>query len=76
VDNHLVFPLARQLDKAGVPFVFTSGNPGIEMPLDLYGRAFLFKPYRPRDLLRTLATVLRDSRANGGTAGLPDASAA
>lgn len=57
VDNHLVFPVARKLGIAGVPFMFMSGTPGTAVPSEFRGHPFLFKPYRPRDMLRTLSTL-------------------
>ena len=50
-----VFPVAFELARRGVPFIFVSGYDSHNLPEAWRGRPILKKPFRPRDLARNMA---------------------
>lgn len=64
LDCHLtdgpVWPFARRLQDAGIPFLFASGNDGHGIPADLAGRPTLGKPFSGDALGRALALLEAD----------------
>jgi len=49
-----VFPVARELAKRSIPFVFVSGYALANLPEEWKGRPTLQKPFRPEDLARNM----------------------
>lgn len=48
------FPVARELAKRSIPFVFVSGYTSAKLPKEWEGRPILQKPFRPEDLARSM----------------------
>jgi DNA-binding response OmpR family regulator len=55
------FPVARELARRGVPFVFVTGYAETEIPDDLRGSTVLRKPVRPETLIARLRSMLTSS---------------
>jgi len=59
LDNNIagteVFPVASELARRSVPFIFVSGYDSHNLPEAWRGRPILKKPFRPRDLARNMA---------------------
>jgi FOG: CheY-like receiver len=51
------FPVARALAKAGIPFLFLSGDHPDHLPSEFAGSPYLCKPVAVRDLMHTLEHV-------------------
>jgi len=49
-----VFPVASELARGGVPFIFVSGYDSQNLPEAWRGRPILKKPFRSRDLARNM----------------------
>lgn len=66
LDCHLndgpVWPFARRLQEAGIPFLFASGNDGHGIPADLAGWPTLGKPFSGDALGRALTRLEADGR--------------
>ncbi|MEX2482198.1 MAG: response regulator [Gammaproteobacteria bacterium] len=58
LSGETVYPVARRLDDAGVPFVFATGYGAGGLHEAWAGRPVLQKPFRCDELGRALATVL------------------
>lgn len=57
VAGEKVYPVAEELDRRGVPFIFVTGYVGIEVRADYRNRPLLKKPFRVRDLERSLQAL-------------------
>jgi len=57
--GELVYPLAEELARQGIPFLFLSGYEAINVPQSFRGHARLAKPADPAILLRAVQTLLR-----------------
>jgi DNA-binding response OmpR family regulator len=55
-----VFPVACELAKRSIPFVFVSGYTSVKLPKEWEGRPTLQKPFRPEDLARNMKAFSRD----------------
>ncbi len=53
-----VWPIARELQQEGIPFVFVSGDCHKGLPEDLSGAACLHKPAQADAILATISTVI------------------
>jgi DNA-binding response OmpR family regulator len=52
------FPVARELARRGVPFVFVTGYTHADLPEDLRERPVLKKPVHPADLIARLRSLV------------------
>lgn len=52
-----VWPVARQLQERGIPFIFATGDGGHGVPADLHGAPILGKPYLFDALQRKLTDL-------------------
>ena len=65
-----VFPVASELARRSVPFIFVSGYDPDNLPEAWRGRPILKKPFRPRDLARNMAKAFANRHYRWGqTAG-------
>lgn len=55
------YPLAHELARRGIPFVFVTGYEASRLPSEHRGRPMLRKPFRPADLERVMAAALAAS---------------
>jgi len=62
------FPLADVLAVLGIPFVFVSGLSSALMPYTHRDRPLFDKPYEVRDVIATLARLLRPAASPGPAA--------
>ncbi|HEX5508282.1 MAG TPA: response regulator [Pseudolabrys sp.] len=60
-----VFPVARELAKRSIPFVFVSGYGAGNLPQEWRDRPTLQKPFDPRDLARSMAKTFAKRRMSG-----------
>lgn len=58
VQNEWVFPVARALESAGIPFLFLTAYSRESIPAEYRGRPFLQKPHEPKVLIETIAHLL------------------
>jgi DNA-binding response OmpR family regulator len=58
-----VFPVARELARRGIPFVFVSGYDCRTLPQEWRGRPSLQKPFQPADLARSMRAFANRARA-------------
>jgi DNA-binding response OmpR family regulator len=61
----LVWPVARQLIEQSVPFLFITGDPGIQLPPGLENCQILVKPFDQGTLEHAIAAILPESRQTG-----------
>jgi DNA-binding response OmpR family regulator len=57
--GELVYPLAEELARQGIPFLFLSGYEAVNIPASFRGHARLAKPADPAVLRRSVQTMLR-----------------
>jgi CheY-like chemotaxis protein len=57
--GELVFPVAEELARRGVPFVFVTAHPRTMIPPGLRDRPLIEKPYSDRALASALADAVR-----------------
>jgi DNA-binding response OmpR family regulator len=55
------FPVARELARRGIPFVFVTGYADTQLPDDLEGSLVLSKPIHPTALVAQLRSILSRS---------------
>ncbi len=60
-----VFPVARELAKRSIPFVFVSGYGAANLPQEWRDRPMLQKPFNPRDLAQSMAKAFAKRRKSG-----------
>jgi DNA-binding response OmpR family regulator len=56
--GELVFPVAEELARRGVPFIFVTAHPRSALPPSLRDRPFVEKPYSDRELSEALAYAI------------------
>ena len=57
--DQLIFPVAAELERRGIPFIFATGyEDGSALPADLADRPRLRKPYSERQLVELLTTAI------------------
>jgi CheY-like chemotaxis protein len=57
-----VFPVALELAKRSIPFIFLSGYASDTLPQMWRSRPTLRKPFQPEDLARTMASTFENHR--------------
>jgi DNA-binding response OmpR family regulator len=57
-----VFPVARELAKRGIPFVFVSGYDSNHLPREWCNRPKLQKPFEPRSLAQCMARMFAGTK--------------
>jgi DNA-binding response OmpR family regulator len=72
VAGEKVFPVARELAKRSIPFVFVSGYASASLPKEWEGRPILQKPFKPADLARSMEAlqIMRGARKPSGNSTL------
>jgi hypothetical protein len=58
VTNGKTFDVANILQRKGVPFVFVSGSPREQLPIDLLSVPFIPKPFCPAQITRALQVIV------------------
>ena len=57
--DQLIFPVAAELERRGIPFIFATGyEDGSALPADLKDRPRLRKPFSERQLVQLLTSVI------------------
>lgn len=57
-----VFPVARELARRSIPFVFVSGYGSDSLPQEWKGYPALHKPFQPADLARSMKAFTNQKR--------------
>lgn len=61
LDEELVWPFARELNKRSIPFVFVTGDIHLDLPNDLTDSIILFRPFVASRLREAIESVLDES---------------
>jgi len=62
LNGEVVYPVADQLDRLNVPYVFVSGYGTVKLPDRFQDRPFITKPFLPHVLVQALESIT----GNGG----------
>ena len=60
VQNEWVFPVARALDVAGIPFLFLTAYAHDSIPAEFRARTFIQKPHHPEGLVEAVLGLLEE----------------
>lgn len=63
------FPVASELAKRGIPFVFLTALSSTSIPSELRSRPLLAKPFAAYQVIQALVTILEDQAAASSNAG-------
>lgn len=65
LNGEMSYPVADALNSRGIPFVFSTGYDGDDLPNGHLGSALLKKPFRRSGLAGAVAGLLNGGRSNG-----------